>query len=237
MSTILEAHDVCKNYGSVEALKNFNLSVQEGTIFALLGPNGAGKTTFIKSILGLVHIQKGSIQLFGQPHTQREVRRSVGHLPEKFTFYPYYSVRGTLEFFCKLNGLAKALVPEAVLAAALDTHIEDLLDKKLRTLSKGQLQRVGLAAMLVGDKKLLILDEPFSGIDPIGIRDFKKLVVKLRDEKGKTIFLNSHILSEMEQVCDDFAILDKGICLAQGHLTEILGNTSLEEFFYHTVKV
>lgn len=232
---IINAVNVNKSYSGKKVLNNFSVSIQEGSVFALLGPNGAGKTTFVKSLLGLVKIDSGEINMNGVVAPHESSRESVGYLPEKYSFYPYYTVQGAVEFYGKMQGLSGAELTTQVDYALGKLNISDLRKQKISTLSKGQTQRVGLASLLMGDNNVFILDEPFSGLDPIGIKELKELI-KYLSEKGKTIFINSHILSEMEQICDQMALLNKGECLAQGNIKELIGDQSLEDFFYEKIK-
>ena len=230
---IIKAENVSKNYGDLTALKNLSLKVEEGSAFALLGPNGAGKTTFVRSLLGLTRCS-GNIQLQGLDVFNKNARLGLAYLPEKFNFFSYYTVEAVLAFYGKMQGLDGNQLEESIAKALDSLNITELRKKKMDKLSKGQVQRTGLANLLMGDNKILILDEPFSGLDPIGIKDLKVLINKLKGE-GKTIFINSHILSEMEQICDQVAILNKGDCLVQGSLSEVKGSKSLEDAFYDLI--
>lgn len=231
---IIQATNVSKNYGSLTALRSLSLSVEEGSAFAILGPNGAGKTTFVRALLGLTHCG-GEIKLQGLDVGNKNARTGLAYLPEKFNFFSYYTVEGVLSFYGKMQGLDGSALSEATDKALAALNITELRKKKMNQLSKGQVQRTGLANLLMGDNKILILDEPFSGLDPIGIKELKDLINVLKSQ-GKTIFINSHILSEMEQICDQVAILDKGDCLVQGTLAEVKGSKSLEDAFYDLVK-
>jgi ABC-2 type transport system ATP-binding protein len=232
---VIEVQGVKKSYGPDFCLHDVNLSVGKGKIFALLGPNGAGKTTLVKLMLSLMHVDQGSIKIHGISVAEAGSRLGVGFIPEKFSFFPYYTVRGVLEFFGMMKGFSDGLLKQQVDHALNELNIMDLANRKLQSLSKGQMQRTGLAALLVGDNNLLILDEPFSGLDPIGMRDLKDILKKQRNQ-GKTIFINSHILSEMELICDDVAILNKGEILFNGSVQSILEKgQSLEDFFYQLV--
>lgn len=231
---IIKAQNVSKNYGSLTALQGLSLTVEEGSAFALLGPNGAGKTTFVRALLGLTKCG-GDLKLQELDVSDKNARQGLAYLPEKFNFFSYYTVESVLSFYGKMQGLNGSALSEAI-ATALDTlNITELRGKRMDNLSKGQVQRTGLANLLMGENKILILDEPFSGLDPIGIKELKDLINKLK-KQGKTIFINSHILSEMEQICDQVAILNKGHCLVQGSLSEVKGSKSLEDAFYDLVK-
>lgn len=234
---IVEICDVSKSYGGVEfCLSDINFSIEKGTVFALVGPNGAGKTTLVKLMLDLLHHQRGYIKINGLSSANKHSRDKVAFIPEKFTFFPTYTAKGVLEFFGKMKGLSSKELSDQVQKALTMLNIEDLADRKLSKMSKGQMQRVGLASILIGDNDLIILDEPFSGLDPIGIRDLKEIIKRLKSE-GKTLFINSHILLEMEQLCDEVAILNKGKLLFKGTVSSVLEKEkSLEDFFYKTVR-
>lgn len=233
--TAIEARQVYKSYGDVEALRNFSITVPENSVFALLGPNGAGKTTFVKTLLGLCNFDDGSIKIFDKESRDSSSRMTVGYLPERFNFFPYYTVEGVMNFFGKMHDLSSEERIHANQIALEKVGIAELKKRKIRTLSKGQTQRVGIAALLIGKKNLLILDEPFSGLDPIGIKELKELIKELKND-GKTIFINSHILSEMEIICDEAAIINNGALLTQGKLPDMLGSEKLEDFFYKLVR-
>jgi len=234
----MNAIEICgvrKSYGTDFSLHDVNLEVKMGRIMALLGPNGAGKTTLVKLILNLMHADHGVIKIKDIPSNLSSSRSGIGFIPEKFNFFPYYTVRGVLEFFGTMKGLGGNDLKSQIDNALSELNITELQNRKLQSLSKGQVQRTGLASLLVGEHDVLILDEPFSGLDPIGMRDLKNIIKKQKAE-GKTIFLNSHILSEMEQICDDVAILNNGEILFTGTVKSILeGGQSLEDFFYQKV--
>lgn len=231
----VEAENLTKKYGQLTALNQFSLKVKKGSVFALLGPNGAGKTSFVKAMLGLTSVTEGKILLMGKDHTDYTARRNIAYLPEKFQFYKYEKVSNVLKFFGKFRGVKEENLNAAVENALTRVQILDLKDRKVGKLSKGQTQRVGLASLLMGPIEAMILDEPFSGIDPIGSKDLKTLLLELKNE-GVTLFINSHILSEMEKICDSIAILDHGKCLANGELSELVKNQTLEDYFYSLIK-
>lgn len=233
--TIVQAQNLSHRYGKFQALDGVNLEIQQGQCFALLGPNGAGKTTFVKIMLGLQSPEAGTLSLFSKLAGTPSARSNIGYLPEKFSFYPYYKVKDTLAFHAAVAGLSKDETIAAVSTALSKLKIPELAEKKLSGLSKGQLQRVGLASLLLGDKQLLILDEPFSGLDPIGIKDLKELLRELK-AAGKTLLINSHILSEVEPLCDHFGILNKGKLLVAGEKNSLLKGKSLEDFFSEIVQ-
>lgn len=233
---MISAECITKKYGKYLALDDVSLNVKKGEVFALLGPNGAGKTTFVKSLLGLVHLSKGKLLLGGKEVSDPESRVGVGYLPEKFSFHNYYTVYGCVEFFGKMHGLKGKELRERTLEAIEKVGISEISMKKLNTISKGQLQRTGIATLLVADNHLIILDEPFSGLDPLAIKELKDIIAKLASDSERTVFINSHILSEMEKICDSMAVLNRGKVLASGKMSELIEGTSLEEYFYKLVK-
>lgn len=235
MSVLIQAKNVSKNYGRHKALENLSLDVYRGQTFALLGPNGAGKTTFVKALLGLVSYSHGQISIDGKLTSDPQSRSSLAYLPEKFQFYSFDTPEKVLRFYAKARSLPGPRIKLEVEKALEQVVMSENATKKLRHLSKGQMQRVGLASLLIGDPELLILDEPFSGLDPVGIKELRDIIRSLK-EQGKTLFINSHILSEMEKICDSLAVLDHGHCLAQGDAVELLKSQSLENFFYNLVR-
>ncbi len=232
---MIKALGVTKSYSGKKVLDGLDISVEQGQIFALLGPNGAGKTTFVKSLLGLVRPQSGEITINGIDSRSEKSRKGLAYLPEKFTFFPYYKVYDVLKLYAKMQGLSGSALKEEIETALKRVRMSEFSDRKMDGLSKGQTQRVGIACTLLGPCELLILDEPFSGLDPIGIRELKDLILELKTE-GKTIFINSHILAEMEKICDHLALINNGKLLALGNIEELTKEKGLEDFFLETVK-
>lgn len=232
--SLIEAKNVTKFYGRHKALDNFSLSIEAGQCFALLGKNGAGKTTFVKSLLGLISPKEGELKLFGKSHTDKECRRKVGYLPEKFNFYSYYTLEGVCDFYGKMKGMSGDSLKREIGQAFERVSMAGFEKKKVKECSKGQLQRIGIASMLIGSNELLILDEPYSGLDPIGIKDLQGLISELQKE-GKTILINSHGLDSVEKVCDNLAIINSGQLIVEGGLKQLVGEGSLLDFFYEKV--
>jgi ABC-2 type transport system ATP-binding protein len=210
---ILEVKALSKKYkskeGTVEALKNFNLQVEKGEILGLLGPNGAGKTTAVKMIMGFLHPTGGEIRLSGQLLKPSDPRLQIGYLPESFRPNPILTVQEYLRFQCRLAHPNGKFMPG---------EVDDLLElvgmtrfkkRRISNLSKGMGQRVGLAQAFAGNPSVLILDEPTSGLDPLGKGDVNQLLLDMK-AAGKTIFFCSHILSEVERLCDRIGILNEG---------------------------
>jgi ABC-2 type transport system ATP-binding protein len=204
----------------VRALQDFTLSVERGQIFSLLGPNGAGKTTFIKVLLSLTHATAGRASLLDTPLPHVRVRTRVGYLPENHRYPGYLTGDQVLTSFGALSG-----VPRAMIASRIETLLDLVGMKewravKVKKYSKGMLQRLGLAQALVNDPDLLFLDEPTDGVDPVGRKEIRDVLKNLKSQ-GKTIFLNSHLLSEVELISDRVAILDKGRLLKVGTVDEL----------------
>lgn len=235
MALMIEASGISKFYSGKKALENLTLSVQEGRVFALLGPNGAGKTTFVKIMLNLVAPTSGQVTIGGQAVSSEKSRHKVAFLPDQFSFFPYYRVEDVVAFYGQMQGLKGTELASAVSKALELAGMANDRHKKVRTISRGMLQRTGIACMLVGDNDLFIFDEPFLGLDPIGIKDLKDIIQNLKGA-GKTVFINSHLLSETEKVCDDMAILHRGDVLASGNMRELIGASSLEDYFYTKVE-
>ena len=205
-------------------LKGVDLEVEKGEIYGFLGPNGAGKTTTIKCIMDLLAPSAGEILVDGQPASSPAARRRIGFLPENPYFYDYLSAREFLFFSAALFNLSGAEVKDKVAALIHRVGLSGHEDLKLRKFSKGMIQRLGLAQALVNDPDLLILDEPFSGLDPIGRKDLRTLILSLR-EQGKTIFFSSHILQDMELMVDRVGIILDGAIRRQGKLSELIARS------------
>ena len=203
----------------VEVLKGLDLRVERGEIFGFLGPNGAGKTTTIKIAMGLIRPGGGTVEVLGVPAARPEARRSVGFLPEQPYFYDYLTVDELFRFTAHLFGLPRSETRTRIEECIERLDLGRVRSRPLRKLSKGWMQRVGLGQALVNDPDLLVLDEPMSGLDPVGRRDFRQLLGELRDQ-GKTIFFSSHILSDAELLCDRVAVLAGGRTAYTGSLAD-----------------
>lgn len=216
---------------SVTALSDFSLSIDSGEIFGLLGPNGAGKTTFIKVLLGIVFPNSGTASILGKPLGNIGVKARVGYLPENHRYPSYLTGEQVLRFFGKLSGVASPELEKRIPQLLSLVQMEQWRAVKIRKYSKGMMQRLGLAQALVNDPALVILDEPTDGVDPIGRREIREILIRLRGE-GRTVFLNSHLLSEVELICDRVAILHKGKLIRQGTVREL---TQQEHVFVVTI--
>ena len=197
------------------------MTIPRGAIFGFLGPNGAGKTTSVKLLLGLAKPTSGSAEILGQPISERSSRRRVGYLPELFRYQPWLTAREVLLLHCELAGIDRAAWSREIENALAVVGLSDRGSSRVATFSKGMQQRLGLGVALLGDPELVLLDEPTSALDPVGRHDVREIIRALRD-RGVTVFLNSHLLSEVEQVCDRVAVVDRGKVIAEGTLDELL---------------
>jgi ABC-2 type transport system ATP-binding protein len=203
------------------ALDRLSLEVPAGQIFGFLGPNGAGKTTTLKLLMQLVFPTSGDAELLGRPLGDLAVKRRIGYLPENPYFYDYLTAEELLRYFARLFGCSAADAAARTARLLDEVGIGAERRLQLRKFSKGMLQRVGIAQALVNDPELVIFDEPMSGLDPLGRREVRSLILGLRD-RGCTVFFSSHVLSDAEALCDRVAILAKGRLVATGHLTDML---------------
>jgi ABC-2 type transport system ATP-binding protein len=232
MSTVLEIDNLHKAFkvGFIpqrrEILKGISLAVVGGEIFGYLGPNGAGKTTTLKCVLGLIFPDRGRIELFGHPHLSPTAKERVGYLPENPYFYDYLTASEFLNFYGQLFGLKGRAKEEKINHLLQLVGLERARNLQLRKFSRGMLQRIGLAQALINDPDLLFLDEPLGGLDPLGRKEIRDIIVRLKQE-GKTVFLCSHILQDIEMICDRVAIIVGGRIINQGALPELISEKIL----------
>ena len=205
----------------VEAVRGITFAVESGDIFGFVGPNGAGKTTTIKMLTGLIAPTGGSARLFGEPIPSRKALAKVGFLPENPYVYPYLTPSEFVEMCGRLSGLGGRAARDRTRRVLSQVGILYAADRPVRKLSKGMLQRTGLAAALVADPELLILDEPMSGLDPVGRKEVRDLMLEERG-RGRTIFFSTHILSDVETLCDRVTILRKGVVVVSGALRDLV---------------
>jgi ABC-2 type transport system ATP-binding protein len=219
--SVIRTYDLTKRYKQLTAVDAVNFSIARGEVFGFLGPNGAGKTTTIAMLLGLVRPTAGSAEVLGHD-IRRDLSvalRRVGAIVETPAFYPYMTGVDNLRIFARIiGGDAEAHIPEILERVGLHGRGLD----RVGTYSLGMRQRLGLASALLGDPELLILDEPTNGLDPAGMQEMRIFIRRLADEEDKTVFLSSHLLHEVEQVCDRVLILNKGRVIAQGEVQELL---------------
>jgi ABC-2 type transport system ATP-binding protein len=201
------------------------MTVPRGEIFGFLGPNGAGKTTAIKLFLGLAHATSGQARILGAPPFDLEMRRRIGYLPELFRFQDWLSAREVLELHCALAGVARARRRSAIDDVLELVGLRERGEDRVASYSKGMQQRLGLGVALVAEPDVVFLDEPTSALDPLGRRDVRD-VLRAVKARGATVFLNSHLLSEVEQVCDRVAIVDRGRVVGGGDLAALLGRST-----------
>jgi len=226
-AAVIEVEHLRKTFRSplalrkVRAVQDVSFTVGRGQIFGFLGPNGAGKTTTIKVLTSLIQPSAGNVTVLGGKPTELKTRAKIGYLPETPNFYDYLTAREFLDIMARFYGLGRK---------ARRKRVDEMLDmvgmtyaakRKLRKFSKGMLQRIGIAQALIGDPELVILDEPMSGLDPIGRKDVRDIISSLK-ERGHTVFFSSHILSDIEMICDEVVVLNKGRAVTAGPLDELL---------------
>ncbi|MDX1660176.1 MAG: ABC transporter ATP-binding protein [Gemmatimonadota bacterium] len=204
----------------VHALRPLDLTVRSGEIFGLLGPNGAGKTTLVKLLLGIARPSEGGARIFDRPIGDPEARRVVGFLPEGHRFPDFLTARQTLRLYARTAGVESEERDRRADALLERVGLAEAADRKVKTFSKGMTQRLGLAQAMMNRPRLLVLDEPADGVDPVGRREIRDVLLELRDE-GATLFLNSHLLSEIERVCTRVAILKEGSLVREGTVEEL----------------
>jgi ABC-2 type transport system ATP-binding protein len=219
--SVIRTENLGKVYrGGAAALESLDLTVEAGEVFGFLGPNGAGKSTTIHLLLNFINATSGVAYLFGEPASKAASRRHLGYLPESVNLHIYYTGRDLLAFYARLQD-----VPVNVRAGQIDdllqlVGLQEAADQQVSQYSKGMVQRMGLAQALLGDPELVILDEPTANLDPVGRKEFRDILLNLKGQ-GKTIFISSHILSEVESVCDRVAILQQGRLRRVGSLEEL----------------
>jgi len=229
MPPVLEISHVSKSYRTSLSLRKYwilrdlSLSVAPGEIFGFIGPNGAGKTTTLKLLMDLIRPDGGTIKIFGRDHRKVEAKARIGFLPENPYFYDYLTASEFLDFYGRLFGFSRAVREAKTKELLSRVGLANRGDRQLRKFSKGMLQRIGLAQALINDPDLVILDEPMSGLDPVGRREVRDLMLSLK-EAGKTVFFSTHILSDTEVLCDRVGILSKGELKAVGRVSDLLGH-------------
>jgi len=226
----IETVDLAKRYGRIQALAGLSMRVERGSIFGFLGPNGAGKTTAVKLLLGLARPSAGEAVVLGAPisdeRAHREARARVGYLPELFRYPGWLTAREVLAAHCALARVERDRWDGEIREVLTTVGLSERAGDRVQGFSKGMQQRLGLAVALLAAPELVVLDEPTSALDPVGRRDVREIVRALR-ARGTTVFLNSHLLSEVEQVCDRVAVVDQGAVIAMGTLAELLRTDSV----------
>ncbi|MEZ5072836.1 MAG: ABC transporter ATP-binding protein [Bacteroidales bacterium] len=223
MTKILSIRGLSKSYKQVKAIQNLDLDIEQGQAFGILGPNGSGKTTTLSVIMGILRQDRGSYSWFGET-PQSSQRKSIGSLIENPHFYPYLSLEKNLRIVCDIKQIPYTDIERVLVLSRLDER----KTSRFSTLSLGMKQRLGLAAALLGDPRVLVLDEPTNGLDPEGIAEVRE-IIREQVEAGKTLIMASHILSEVEKICDHVAVLKKGELLAVGPVKELLTEDEIIE--------
>ena len=223
-SPAIRTLNLAKRYRTTTALAGLTMDVPRGEVFGFLGPNGAGKTTAVKMLVGLAHPTSGEGWVLGAPLGDRATRRRIGYLPELFRYQDWLSGREVLALHCALAGVPRARRGAEIAAALATVGLTDRAGDRVGTFSKGMQQRLGLGVALLGQPELVFLDEPTSALDPVGRHDVREIIRDLK-RRGATVFLNSHLLTEVESVCDRVAVIDHGRVIALGTLAELLGAT------------
>src|SRR5437867_12371271 len=218
--TVISTHGLTKHYGRIEALKDVTLEVQRGEIFGLLGQNGAGKTTLVKILLGIIQSTSGEALLLDESAGTAGVRQRVGYLPEDHRFPDYRTGHSLLDFYGMLLGMPRRERVRRIPALLELVAIKGRMHSKVRTYSKGMKQRLGVAQAILHDPEVIFLDEPTDGVDPVGRREIRRILQELK-AGGKTIFLNSHLLGEVELVCDRVGILQAGDMIREGTIASL----------------
>ncbi|AMB98722.1 ABC transporter ATP-binding protein [Aerococcus urinaehominis] len=219
MNTILNIHSLKKSYNGHCILNIESLSIQEKSIYGLIGPNGAGKSTLMKAILGLIEVDAGEIELFGQKvtkHTKKKLNKQLGSLIESPSFYEHLTAKENLAIICELKGIE----PSEIMTVLEVVGLSDHANKKVKAYSLGMKQRIGIAIALIGKPKLLILDEPINGLDPYGIEEMRELFLRIVKLTNTSILISSHILDEIEKIASHIGILKAGQLVYNGSLTE-----------------
>lgn len=219
MTNILKIENLSKSYEKNLVLKNINLEIEEGSIFGLIGPNGAGKSTLMKSILGLVKKDSGTISLYGKEinaKNQKETNKNLGSLIENPSFYDHLTAYANLDLICDMKNIKKDKIEDVLNKVGLSNH----RDKKVRDFSLGMKQRLGIAIALIGNPKFLILDEPINGLDPYGIEEMRDLFQNIVKNSNTSILISSHILDEIEKISSHIGILKNGVLTYSGSLKE-----------------
>jgi ABC-2 type transport system ATP-binding protein len=217
-SISVQIKNLSKYYKDVKAVDGASFNVIKGEVFGFLGPNGAGKTTTIKAMLGLIHMNTGKVEINGLDITKDDIKikKDIGYLPERVSFYPNLTPVQTLNFFCELKGVNKSIIPTLL----KDVGLDDAADRKVGTFSKGMVQLLGVAQVQIGNPSIYILDEPMSGLDARWVKIIREKI-KMLNEQGATVIFSSHILSEVENLCDKVAIIDKGKVIAEDTVSNL----------------
>ncbi len=222
--TVLTLQNISKSYGKIQALNNLSFEIPQGSVFGVLGPNGSGKTTLLSIILDVLKADAGNFLWFGNPGSP-EQRKKIGSLLETPNFYHYLSATNNLKITCSISGRGNMATIDEVLQKV---KLYERRNSRFSTYSLGMKQRLAIAAALLGDPKVLVLDEPTNGLDPVGIAEIRELIIEL-SKKGHTIIMASHLLDEVEKVCTHVAIIKKGQLLTTGNVNDVLADEDMVE--------
>ena len=227
-NTVIEISGLSKRFKDVRAVNEVGFQVQRGDVFGFLGPNGAGKSTTIRMILSLISPTAGSIKIFGKPLSanRKEILTNVGAIVEKPDFYLYLPAIKNLEILAKISG--KEVTQKRILELLELVGLKDRAKSKVKTFSHGMKQRLGIAQALLHNPELIVLDEPTTGLDPQGVKEIRDLIIRLSKEENKTIFLSSHVLSEIELVANRMLIINKGSKVVEGEVNQLLSSNTLK---------
>ncbi len=233
MEFVIATDSIAKRYGkgetSVAALQGVNINVRHGEIYSLLGPNGAGKTTFIKCLLGIIFPTGGSGYILGEPLGSVKAKMRLGYLPENHKYPLHLTGEEVLNYFGKLSAIDASTLKSRINETLSLVGMQDWRTMKVRKYSKGMMQRLGLAQALINDPDLIILDEPTDGVDPVGRKEIRDILAHVKSQ-GKTVFLNSHLLSEVERVSDRVAIMRNGLLITEGTVNELTAQKNIYSF-------
>jgi len=228
---IIELIELSKTYKGLKAVSNLNLTVYRGDVFGFLGPNGAGKSTTIRMMLSLIKPTSGEINIFGKPllKNRLEILKKIGAIVEKPDFYLYLTAYKNLEILAGISGIK--VTKKKIMDILELVDLENRWNSNVKTFSYGMKQRLGIAQALIHDPELIILDEPTTGLDPQGVKEIRELIIKLSQENGKTIFLSSHILSEVQMIANRITILNQGTTVVQGPIKDFISPDNLKVRF------
>jgi len=223
MSLIVETKNLCKYYNGVKAVDNLNLRINQGEIYGFLGPNGAGKTTTILMLLGLTEPTSGEVRVHGYNSTREplKVKRLTGYLPENVGFYEDLTARENLRYIARLNGIPDRKSDRLIEQVLEKVGLLEVADWEVRKFSRGMKQRLGIADVLIKDPVFVILDEPTTGIDPEGARQILELIAKMSKDEGMTVLLSSHLLHQVQRICDRVGIISRGKLVAEGTVDKL----------------
>ncbi len=219
---VIETFDLTKQYQGAGGCRDISITVSPGQVFGLLGPNGAGKSTLVKTLVGLLHPTRGKALVLGYPLGSLESRKKIGFLPEQFRYHEWLTGLELLRFHGRLYNMEENEIKRRVPEVFEIVGLKGAEQKKVGSYSKGMQQRIGIGCALMNRPRLLFLDEPTSALDPLGRREVRNIILALKGN-GTTVFLNSHLLSEVEMVCDSVAIINQGTLTTQGNIKELLG--------------